>query len=138
MKSHWPIQWNSNVWWSLYKLNIDRGIEYSILKEKNFLKSLSYLFARILLKPDLPHPPPILCLDSLPGHSVALCLAVAFKSKATNDEIFSILKDVPNPNQDDDDGKGMTELLSGALQRLVRAWAYLCQRELLLNLVGRP
>ncbi|GAB5579940.1 nuclear cap-binding protein subunit 1 isoform X1 [Prionailurus iriomotensis] len=41
--------------------------------------------------------------NSLPGHSVALCLAVAFKSKATNDEIFSILKDVPNPNQDDDD-----------------------------------
>nr|XP_045001185.1 nuclear cap-binding protein subunit 1 [Jaculus jaculus] len=41
--------------------------------------------------------------NSLPGHSVALCLSVAFKSKATNDEIFSILKDVPNPNQDDDD-----------------------------------
>lgn len=65
---------------------------------------LSYLFIAILkLDPTLF---PILCLDSLPGHSVALCLAVAFKSKATNDEIFSILKDVPNPNQDDDDGKG--------------------------------
>lgn len=36
---------------------------------------------------------------------MALCLSVAFKSKATNDEIFSILKDVPNPNQDDDNGK---------------------------------
>lgn len=49
--------------------------------------------------------PLALYLDSLPGHSVALCLSVAFKSKATNDEIFSILKDVPNPNQDDDNGK---------------------------------
>ncbi|MBZ3869725.1 Nuclear cap-binding protein subunit 1, partial [Sciurus carolinensis] len=46
--------------------------------------------------------------NSLPGHSVALCLAVAFKSKATNDEIFSILKDVPNPNQDDDDDEGFS------------------------------
>lgn len=39
---------------------------------------------------------------------MALCLSVAFKSKATNDEIFSILKDVPNPNQVDDDGERMT------------------------------
>ncbi|XP_036289148.1 nuclear cap-binding protein subunit 1 isoform X2 [Pipistrellus kuhlii] len=46
--------------------------------------------------------------NSLPGHSVALCLAVAFKSKATSDEIFSILKDVPNPNQDDDDDEGFS------------------------------
>uniref|UniRef100_A0A4X1U7S9 Nuclear cap-binding protein subunit 1 n=1 Tax=Sus scrofa TaxID=9823 RepID=A0A4X1U7S9_PIG len=46
--------------------------------------------------------------NTLPGHSVALCLAVAFKSKATNDEIFSILKDVPNPNQDDDDDEGFS------------------------------
>ncbi|KAH0503790.1 Nuclear cap-binding protein subunit 1 [Microtus ochrogaster] len=46
--------------------------------------------------------------DSLPGHSVALCLSVAFKSKATNDEIFSILKDVPNPNQDDDNDEGFS------------------------------
>ncbi|XP_031233162.1 nuclear cap-binding protein subunit 1 isoform X2 [Mastomys coucha] len=44
--------------------------------------------------------------NSLPGHSVALCLSVAFKSKATNDEIFSILKDVPNPNQVEDDDEG--------------------------------
>uniref|UniRef100_A0A8C6R2U1 Nuclear cap-binding protein subunit 1 n=1 Tax=Nannospalax galili TaxID=1026970 RepID=A0A8C6R2U1_NANGA len=46
--------------------------------------------------------------NSLPGHSVALCLSVAFKSKATNAEIFSILKDVPNPNQDDDDDEGFS------------------------------
>uniref|UniRef100_A0A8C0EM92 Nuclear cap binding protein subunit 1 n=1 Tax=Bubo bubo TaxID=30461 RepID=A0A8C0EM92_BUBBB len=40
---------------------------------------------------------------SLPGYTVALCLTIAIKNKASNDEIFSILKDVPNPNQDDDD-----------------------------------
>lgn len=45
------------------------------------------------------------CLGSLPGYTVALCLTIAIKNKASNDEIFSILKDVPNPNQDDDDGK---------------------------------
>lgn len=36
---------------------------------------------------------------------MTLCLTIAIKNKASNDEIFSILKDVPNPNQDDDDGK---------------------------------
>ncbi|XP_007524183.1 nuclear cap-binding protein subunit 1 isoform X1 [Erinaceus europaeus] len=46
--------------------------------------------------------------NALPGHSAALCLSVAFKSKATNDEIFSILKDVPNPNQEDDDDEGFS------------------------------
>uniref|UniRef100_A0A8B9I3E4 Nuclear cap binding protein subunit 1 n=1 Tax=Anser brachyrhynchus TaxID=132585 RepID=A0A8B9I3E4_9AVES len=45
---------------------------------------------------------------SLPGYTVALCLTIAIKNKASNDEIFSILKDVPNPNQDDDDDEGFT------------------------------
>nr|XP_033772939.1 nuclear cap-binding protein subunit 1 isoform X5 [Geotrypetes seraphini] len=41
--------------------------------------------------------------SSLPGYPVAISLTNAIKSKGTNEEIFSILKDVPNPNQDDDD-----------------------------------
>ncbi|KAM9214294.1 nuclear cap-binding protein subunit 1 isoform 2-T4 [Leptosomus discolor] len=45
---------------------------------------------------------------SLPGYTVALCLTIAIKNKASNEEIFSILKDVPNPNQDDDDDEGFT------------------------------
>ncbi|NXE57586.1 NCBP1 protein, partial [Casuarius casuarius] len=45
---------------------------------------------------------------SLPGYTVALCLTIAIKNKASNDEIFNILKDVPNPNQDDDDDEGFT------------------------------
>ncbi|KAL7988539.1 hypothetical protein Chor_007458 [Crotalus horridus] len=40
---------------------------------------------------------------SLPGYNIALSLNVAIKNKASNDEIFTILKDVPNPNQDNDD-----------------------------------
>lgn len=43
---------------------------------------------------------------------MALCLTIAIKNKASNDEIFSILKDVPNPNQDDDDGKIETVIYS--------------------------
>ncbi|XP_074424493.1 nuclear cap-binding protein subunit 1-like [Larus michahellis] len=43
---------------------------------------------------------------SLPGYTVALCLTIAIKNKASNDEIFDILKDVPNPNKDDDDDEG--------------------------------
>ncbi|XP_043371307.1 nuclear cap-binding protein subunit 1 isoform X5 [Dermochelys coriacea] len=45
---------------------------------------------------------------SLPGYTVALCLTIAIKNKTSNDEIFGILKDVPNPNQDDDDDEGFT------------------------------
>lgn len=57
---------------------------------------------------------------------MALCLAVAFKSKATNDEIFSILKDVPNPNQDDDDGKGLKyRYIAGAVY-----WLFLLHAEI--------
>lgn len=41
-------------------------------------------------------------LESLPGYNVALCLNIAIKNKVSNDEIFTILKDVPNPNQDND------------------------------------
>ncbi|ETE58873.1 Nuclear cap-binding protein subunit 1, partial [Ophiophagus hannah] len=41
--------------------------------------------------------------QSLPGYNVALCLNIAIKNKVSNDDIFTILKDVPNPNQDNDD-----------------------------------
>ncbi|XP_030050318.1 nuclear cap-binding protein subunit 1 isoform X2 [Microcaecilia unicolor] len=41
--------------------------------------------------------------SSLPGYPVATSLTNAIKTKATNEEIFTILKDVPNPNQDDED-----------------------------------
>ncbi|XP_070598321.1 nuclear cap-binding protein subunit 1-like isoform X1 [Erythrolamprus reginae] len=41
--------------------------------------------------------------QSLPGYKVALCLNIAIKNKVSNDEIFTILKDVPNSNQDNDD-----------------------------------
>ncbi|KAL7988540.1 hypothetical protein Chor_007459 [Crotalus horridus] len=45
---------------------------------------------------------------SLPGYNVALCVSIAIKNKASNDEIFAILKDVPNLNQDDDDDEGFS------------------------------
>ncbi|XP_025033201.1 nuclear cap-binding protein subunit 1-like, partial [Python bivittatus] len=49
-----------------------------------------------------------LCVESFPGYNVALCLSIAIKNKASNDEIFTILKDVPNLNQDDDDDEGFS------------------------------
>ncbi|EMP37557.1 Nuclear cap-binding protein subunit 1 [Chelonia mydas] len=48
---------------------------------------------------------------SLPGYTVALCLTIAIKNKTSNDEIFGILKDVPNPNQDDDDASRLPNLV---------------------------
>ncbi|XP_020775622.1 nuclear cap-binding protein subunit 1 isoform X1 [Boleophthalmus pectinirostris] len=43
---------------------------------------------------------------SLPGYPVSMTVQNAIKNKATNDEILSILKEVPNPNQEDDDDEG--------------------------------
>ncbi|XP_049603900.1 nuclear cap-binding protein subunit 1 isoform X1 [Syngnathus scovelli] len=40
----------------------------------------------------------------LPGYPVSIIVCNAIKNRASNEEILTILKDVPNPNQDDDDG----------------------------------
>lgn len=41
---------------------------------------------------------------SLPGFPVSTTVGNAIKNRASNEEILIVLKDVPNPNQDDDDG----------------------------------
>ncbi|KTF81255.1 hypothetical protein cypCar_00011027 [Cyprinus carpio] len=40
----------------------------------------------------------------LPGLAMATTVSNAIKNRASNEEILIVLKDVPNPNQDDDDG----------------------------------
>ncbi|KAG9337107.1 hypothetical protein JZ751_029775 [Albula glossodonta] len=49
---------------------------------------------------------------SLPGYAVAVAVSNAIKNRASNDEILTVLKDVPNPNQevDDDGGEGFNPL----------------------------
>ncbi|TRY91112.1 hypothetical protein DNTS_020405 [Danionella cerebrum] len=49
---------------------------------------------------------------SLPGFAVATSVGNAIKSRATNEEILIILRDVPNPSmeQDDDEGDGFNPL----------------------------
>ncbi|KAG8004283.1 Nuclear cap-binding protein subunit 1, partial [Nibea albiflora] len=44
--------------------------------------------------------------SSLPGHSMSITVGNAIKNRASNEEILTILKDVPNPNQEDDDDEG--------------------------------
>ncbi|CAM9500612.1 unnamed protein product [Lampetra planeri] len=44
--------------------------------------------------------------SSLPEFQMAGVLVEAFKSKKSHDEILNILKDVPNPNQEEDDEEG--------------------------------
>ncbi|KAM8962304.1 nuclear cap-binding protein subunit 1 [Pelodytes ibericus] len=46
--------------------------------------------------------------SSLPGYAIALNLTNIIKNKAVNEDIFMVLKDVPNPNQDDDDDEGIS------------------------------
>ena len=41
---------------------------------------------------------------SLPGYAVSITVGNAIKNRASNEEILTILKEVPNPNQEDDDG----------------------------------
>lgn len=36
---------------------------------------------------------------------MAITVGNAIKNRATNEEILAILKELPNPNQDDDDGQ---------------------------------
>lgn len=43
-------------------------------------------------------------VGSLPGFVVAATVGNAIKNRASNEEILTILKEVPNPNQDEDDG----------------------------------
>ncbi len=48
---------------------------------------------------------PLCCLAaSLPGYAMSITVGNAIKNRASNEEILTILKDVPNPNQEDDDG----------------------------------
>lgn len=42
---------------------------------------------------------------SLPGLAMTTTVGNAIKNRASNEEILIVLKDVPNPNQDDDDGE---------------------------------
>ncbi|XP_020493144.1 nuclear cap-binding protein subunit 1 [Labrus bergylta] len=45
---------------------------------------------------------------SLPGYPVSITVSNAIKNRASNEEILTILKEVPNPNQEDDDDEGET------------------------------
>ncbi|XP_048826262.1 nuclear cap-binding protein subunit 1 [Brienomyrus brachyistius] len=42
----------------------------------------------------------------LPGYPVSITVSNAIKNRASNEEILAVLKDVPNPNQEDDDDEG--------------------------------
>ncbi|KAI4798129.1 hypothetical protein KUCAC02_022258 [Chaenocephalus aceratus] len=44
--------------------------------------------------------------SSLPGYPASITVGDAIKNRATNEEILAILKEVPNPNQEDDDDEG--------------------------------
>uniref|UniRef100_A0A8C2ZVY7 Nuclear cap binding protein subunit 1 n=1 Tax=Cyclopterus lumpus TaxID=8103 RepID=A0A8C2ZVY7_CYCLU len=44
--------------------------------------------------------------SSLPGYQASIIVGNAIKNRASNEEILTLLKDVPNPNQEDDDDEG--------------------------------
>ncbi|XP_054453651.1 nuclear cap-binding protein subunit 1 [Anoplopoma fimbria] len=44
--------------------------------------------------------------SSLPGYPASITVGNAIKNRASNEEILTILKEVPNPNQEDDDDEG--------------------------------
>uniref|UniRef100_A0AAY5ENJ0 MIF4G domain-containing protein n=1 Tax=Electrophorus electricus TaxID=8005 RepID=A0AAY5ENJ0_ELEEL len=44
--------------------------------------------------------------SSLPGYAVAIAVGNAIKNRASNEEILTTLKELPNPNQEEDDDEG--------------------------------
>lgn len=44
--------------------------------------------------------------SSLPGYPMTVTVGNAIKNRASNEEIVTILRDVPNPNQEEDDDEG--------------------------------
>uniref|UniRef100_A0A8C9VPZ6 Nuclear cap binding protein subunit 1 n=1 Tax=Scleropages formosus TaxID=113540 RepID=A0A8C9VPZ6_SCLFO len=44
--------------------------------------------------------------STLPGYNAAITVGNAIKNRASNEEILTLLKDVPNPNHEDDDDEG--------------------------------
>ncbi|CAI5653100.1 unnamed protein product [Oreochromis niloticus] len=44
--------------------------------------------------------------SSLPGYPMSITVSNAIKNRASNEEILTVLKEVPNPNQEDDDDEG--------------------------------
>ena len=57
---------------------------------------------------------------SLPGYPVAITMVNAIKNRASNEEILAILKELPNPNQDDDDGQFLHCSDASSLATLVK------------------
>ncbi|KAF3838812.1 hypothetical protein F7725_010580 [Dissostichus mawsoni] len=57
--------------------------------------------------------------SSLPGYPASITVGDAIKNRATNEEILAILKEVPNPNQEDDDDSAPpgSQILQPLLQR---------------------
>lgn len=66
---------------------------------------------------------------SLPGYPVAITVGNAIKNRASNEEILAVLKELPNPNQDDDDGQFLLYCDASSLATLVRPkrkiWIYI-------------
>ena len=58
-----------------------------------------------------------ICLSgvaSLPGYQTSVTVGNAIKNRASNEEILAILKDMPKPNQEEDDGEPVISVLCKA------------------------
>lgn len=63
---------------------------------------------------------PIFHSASLPGYPVSITVGNAIKNRASNEVILAILKELPNPNQDEDDGQFLLYSDASLLAALVR------------------
>lgn len=52
---------------------------------------------------------------------MAITMGNAIKNRASNEEILAILKELPNPNQDDDDGQFLLYSDASPLAALARS-----------------
>ncbi|XP_056374895.1 nuclear cap-binding protein subunit 1 [Hyla sarda] len=117
--SNFQFRWNWEDWADCLSQDLDRPKPQFVREVLEKSMRLSY-YQRILdIVPSsfsALYPAEPKCVNkygdesssALPGYALAVTLTNAIKNKAVNEDVFNILKDVQNPNHDDDDDEGVS------------------------------
>uniref|UniRef100_A0A8C5M3L4 Nuclear cap binding protein subunit 1 n=1 Tax=Leptobrachium leishanense TaxID=445787 RepID=A0A8C5M3L4_9ANUR len=119
--SNFQFRWNWEDWADCIPQDLDKPKPQFVREVLEKCMRLSYHQRILDIVPatfSALYPPAPKCIfkygdesaSSLPGYAIAIKMTSVIKNKAINEDIFNVLKDVPNPNQDDDDGQSFNPL----------------------------